>query len=536
MAMSETSGERILSGVAAADGLVVGRAVRLVSAARLQRAAGSLEEERGVLRNAITHASEQLEALAEAQDEMGAEVLEFQTALLEDEDLLAPVFAAVETGQPADQAWIRVIDGEIVEYREGEDDYFRARADDLLDLKDRVLSVLHGKETTQVDLDGDIIVAQDLTPSRFLELDWTVYRGAAICGGSPTSHVAILARARGIPLVVGLEDAPETLQQACPAVLDAETGRLILAPKPETLEDIERRLRVREVDDEAADLHINEAAITRAGERVEILINADDPRVLAQVPVEHCDGIGLTRTEFLFSNGALPDEQKQYEVYRDLMTWAAGRSVIIRTLDAGGDKPIPGVTLDDEANPFLGVRGVRLSLMKPEVLKLQLRALARAAVLGPLKIMIPMVTVPEEVEAVRRLLDAALAELAAEGVAHARPQVGMMVEVPAAALTAERFKVDFFSIGSNDLIQYTTACARDNPAVTRLASPKNPAVLELIRRTVEAAARMGVEVSLCGDMASDPHAIPDLLDCGLRRLSVAPAQVGRVKLAVRRYG
>ncbi len=534
--MTETSGERILEGVCAADGLVVGRAVPLVSSAHVHRAAGSPGEERGVLVQAIAHASEQLDKLAQSQDEMGAEILEFQTALLEDEDLLAPVYAAVETGLPADQAWMRVIDGEIVEYREGEDDYFRARADDLLDLRDRVLSVLQGKEPARIELDGDIIVARDLTPSRFLELDWSVYRGAALCGGSPTSHVAILARARGIPLVVGLEDALETLQEACPAVLDAESGRLILGPTPGTLEEIAGRLHARKADDAAARSLIGEAAATARGEHVEILINADDPRVLAEVPVAQCDGIGLTRTEFLFSDGMLPDAQKQYEVYRDLVTWAEGRPVIIRTLDAGGDKPIPGVTVDDESNPFLGLRGVRLSLITPEVLKQQLRALARAAALGPLKIMIPMVTVPEEVDAVRALLNAVLSELAAEGVAHARPQIGMMVEVPAAALTAERFKVDFFSIGSNDLIQYTTACARDNPAVTRLANPKNPAVLELIRRTVEAAARMGVEVSLCGDMASDPERIPDLLDCGLRRLSVAPAQVGRVKLAVRRYG
>ncbi|TQV75681.1 phosphoenolpyruvate--protein phosphotransferase [Denitrobaculum tricleocarpae] len=534
--MTETSQERILSGFAASDGLVVGRAVRLVSTAELQRLAGSPEEERSVLAGAITRATEELEALAETQDEMGAGILEFQTALLEDEDLLAPVYAAVEAGQPADQAWIRIIDGEVTEYREGEDDYFKARADDLLDLKERVLAALHGRETAQVKLDGDIIIARDLTPSRFLELDWSLYRGVAVCGGSPTSHVAILARARGVPLVVGLEDALETLQEACPAVLDAESGRLILAPESATLEAIGRRLRAREADDAAAESLLGEPAVTAQGERIEILINADDPKVLAEVPVANCDGIGLTRTEFLFSDGALPDEQKQFEVYRDLMTWAEGRPVIVRTLDAGGDKPIPGVTVDDESNPFLGLRGVRLSLLKPEVLKLQLRALARAAALGPLKIMIPMVTVPEEVEAVRALLEAALSELTAEGVAHARPQLGMMVEVPAAALTADRFKVDFFSIGSNDLIQYTTACARDNAAVTRLADARNPAVLELIGRTIEAAARMGVEVSLCGDMASDPHHIPALLERGLRRLSVAPAQVGRVKLAVRRYG
>lgn len=536
--ISETGQQRVIAGVPAAEGLVIGRAVRLVSAAEVVREAGTAAQERAAFEEAISRAAAQLEALAESQDEMGAEILEFQTALLEDEDLLAPVFAAIDGGRPADRAWQEVIDGEIVEYRAGEDSYFQARADDLTDLKDRVTAALQGEGAPSAlpRQDGDIIVAQDLTPSRFLELDWNSYRGAAICGGSPTSHVAILARARGIPLVVGLEQSLEGLQNSCAAVLDAEGGKLILAPEPETLSAVERRLKARAGDDAQAETLAGRPAVTAAGERVEVLINVDDPRMLKDVRVENCDGIGLTRTEFLFSDGILPDEERQFEVYREIMAWADGRPVIIRTLDAGGDKPIPGVTEDGETNPFLGVRGVRLSLARPEVLKLQLRALARAAALGTLKVMLPMVTVPQEVEAVRVLLDEALEALAGEGLAHARPQLGMMIEVPAAALMAERFDVDFFSIGSNDLIQYTTACARDNPAVTKLADPKNPAVLQLIRRTVEAAARKGAEVSLCGDMASNPDCIPDLLSCGLRRLSVAPAQIGRVKLAVSRYG
>lgn len=536
--ISELKEQRVIAGVPAAEGLVIGRAVRLTNAAELTRQAGAPAQELAAFKEAIGRAAADLNALAESQDEMGAEILEFQTALLEDEDLLAPVFTAIESGKVADRAWQEVIEGEIAEYRAGEDRYFQARADDLADLKERVAAALHGEAAPSAapQLDGDIIVARDLTPSRFLELDWKRYRGAAICGGSPTSHVAILARARGIPLIVGLESSLDELQNACAAVLDAEEGRLILAPGTTTLETVGRRLQARAEDDGQADGLVAQAAVTAAGEPVEILVNVDDPRGLAEVPVEHCDGVGLTRTEFLFSEGILPDEARQFDVYRDIMAWAAGRPVIIRTLDAGGDKPIPGVTVDDEANPFLGLRGLRLSLMQPEILKIQLRALSRAAGLGKLKIMLPMVTVPEEVEAARALLEEALTELAGEGLAHARPQLGMMIEVPAAALMAERFNVDFYSIGSNDLIQYTTACARDNPAVTKLADPKNPAVLELIRRTVEAAARKGVDVSLCGDMASSPDCIPALLDCGLRRLSVAPAQIGRVKLAVSRYG
>lgn len=535
---TDTGEQRVISGVPAADGLVIGRAVRLTNTAERTRQAGTPAQEQEALREAIGRAAAQLEALAESQDEMGAEILEFQTALLEDEDLLAPVFRGIEDGRPADQAWQEAIDGEIAEYRAGDDSYFQARADDLADLRDRVADALHGEgvPSSASPPDGDIIVTQDLTPSRFLEVDWSRYRGAAIGGGSPTSHVAILARARGIPLVVGLEGSLDELQNACSAVLDAEEGRLILAPDSATLDAVGRRLQARAEDDGQAEALAGQAAVTSAGESVKVLVNVDDPRRLAEVAVERCDGIGLTRTEFLFAEGALPDEARQFDVYRDIMAWAAGRPVIIRTLDAGGDKPIPGVTVDDEANPFLGLRGLRLSMAQPEILKTQLRSLCRAAALGRLKIMLPMVTVPEEVEAARALLEEALTELAGEGLAHARPQLGMMVEVPAAALMAERFNVDFFSIGSNDLIQYTTACARDNPAVTPLADPKNPAVLELIRRTVAAAARRGVEVSLCGDMASSPDCIPALLDCGLRRLSVAPAQIGRVKLAVSRYG
>ena len=536
--MPESGEQRVVVGVVAAEGLVIGRAVRLTTAGERTRAAGTPAQERAAFEEALGRAMAQLEELAGSQDEMGAEILEFQTALLEDEDLLAPVYAAIEAGRPADRAWQETIDGEITEYRTGDDAYFQARADDLADLRDRVTAALHGEGalTAAPQLDGDIIVARDLTPSRFLEMDWSRYRGAAICGGSPTSHVAILARARGIPLVVGLEEPLDELEKACVAVLDAEEGRLILAPESGTLDAVGRRLQARAQDDGQAEALAGRAAVTAAGEPVEVLVNVDDPRGLAEVAVEQCDGIGLTRTEFLFSEGVLPDEEQQFAVYRDIMAWAVGRPVIIRTLDAGGDKPIPGVTVDDEANPFLGLRGLRLSLTQPEILKTQLRALCRAAALGSLKIMLPMVTVPEEVETVRSLLEEALAELDGEGLAQARPQLGMMIEVPAAALMAEHFDVDFFSIGSNDLIQYTTACARDNPAVTRLADPKNPAVLELIRRTVEAAARKGVEVSLCGDMASSPDCIPALLDCGLRRLSVAPAQIGQVKLAVSRYG
>jgi phosphotransferase system enzyme I (PtsI) len=246
----------------------------------------------------------------------------------------------------------------------------------------------------------------------------------------------------------------------------------------------------------------------------------------------HTDGIGLTRTEFLFQGGALPDEARQLAAYARILRWADGRPVTIRTLDAGGDKPIPGLTPEGERNPFLGLRGLRLSLARPDVFRVQLRALARAATLGPLRVMVPMVTVPAELVAFRRLFDEVVAELCTAGVEAVRPPLGMMVEVPAAALGAAGFDADFLSIGSNDLVQYVVAASRGDPAVAELYDPGNPAVLELIGRTVTAGRARGVEIGVCGDMASDPRMVPSLLDLGVRRLSVAPATLGAVKEAV----
>ena len=263
-----------------------------------------------------------------------------------------------------------------------------------------------------------------------------------------------------------------------------------------------------------------------------MLLNVDDPAALRELDPAHCDGIGLTRTEFLFHGRELPDEERQYQAYAAVLRWAAGRPVIIRTLDAGGDKPIPGVTLDGEVNPFLGLRGLRLALARPEVFRVQLRALARAAALGPLKVMAPMVSVPAEMARFRALFDEVAADLAAAGIEAATPPLGMMVEVPAAALTAGAFEADFLSVGSNDLIQYVMAASRDNAAVASLYDPRSPAVLELIRRVVDAGRARGIEVSLCGEMASDPELVPLLLEAGLRRLSVAPAALGAVKAAI----
>ncbi|RMD64056.1 MAG: phosphoenolpyruvate--protein phosphotransferase [Alphaproteobacteria bacterium] len=538
-----TSPQRVIVGTPAADGLAIGRVLLQIAdagAQAVQRQVRDPASEHAALAAAIDRARADIADLIERQDKLAGDILAFQLALLEDDDLIAPILESVAAGQPAHDAWCRALEREIAEYRADGDTYLAARAEDLRDLRDRVLGALAGRSATAPTADEGttdaILVADDLTPSRFLELDWTRMRGAAIRGGSRTSHVAILARARGVPLVVGLQANLDQVSDGTPALLDAEAGRLILRPDRATLATARSRLNERSDLVRAAVRLIAQAATTAGGERVHVLINVDDPAILETLNPAHCDGIGLTRTEFLFQDGRLPDEEAQFAVYRRIVAWADGRPVTIRTLDAGGDKPIPGLTPDGEANPFLGIRGVRLSLVHEKVFRTQLRALARAAAFGPLKVMVPMVTVPGEMAAVRRLLREAVAELAAQGTPHAQPALGMMVEVPAAALDAARFEADFYSIGSNDLIQYVLAVARDNPALEHLVDPTSPAVLELIRRTVAAARTRGVEVSLCGDMASDPSLIPHLLDCGLRTLSVAPARIGRIKLAIRAYG
>jgi phosphotransferase system enzyme I (PtsI) len=271
---------------------------------------------------------------------------------------------------------------------------------------------------------------------------------------------------------------------------------------------------------------------TGDGEPVKLLVNVADGRELERLDASRWDGIGLVRTELLLTTVAdLDNEERQFAAYQAMVQWAKGRVVTIRTLDAGADKPIPGYTVE-EGNSFLGTRGVRLSLAAPGPLFTQLRAIARAAALGPVRVMVPMVTLPSELEAVRQLFEVVLRQLEADQVAHARPQLGMMVEVPLAALSIDSFDSDFFSIGSNDLVQYLSAASRESGRLAALQDPLHPAVLSVIRGVVTAAARRNIDVSICGDMAAEPRCVAALLDAGLRSLSVAPAAGDAVRRAI----
>jgi phosphotransferase system enzyme I (PtsI) len=534
-------------GRTASIGFAHGPFVHIDGAANGGRAAGTPTDEAMALRTALVAAGGQIAALAEAAGGDAAQILEFQVALLDDEDFLDPIFIAIADGTPAHAAWAAALDAQVADYNSAADEYLAARSSDLADLRDRVLRTLGGGETEALKIpDGAVVCADDLPPSQFLEINWSRGGGLALFHGSPTSHVAMLARARGIPMIVQLGSAspsvnqsanPSTKTSAKPsaktALLDGEGATLELDPTAEQVRLFERRRELHQKSRAAARAILRRPPASWRGEKIRLLINIQRVEDLEHPDAQYADGIGLMRTEFLLGGEAgLLDEETQYRAYDAVLRWAGTRPVTIRTFDAGGDKPIPGFTVDGEANPFLGVRGLRLCLARPEIFTVQLRALARAAVRGNLKVMFPMVTTPEELEAGRRLFVDAVSALQAQGTAAVFPEVGIMVEVPAAALTIEQFNAAFFSVGSNDLAQYVTACDRTNGALARLIDPLQPAVLDLIRRIVESGKRAGRSVSLCGDMAGDPRCVPALLACGLRELSVNPSALALVKQTI----
>jgi phosphotransferase system enzyme I (PtsI) len=476
---------------------------------------------------AIDQASEATaEMMARAAGD-AADILEFQLAMLGDDTFAEAARALIEAGTAADAAWTEVLDREIESYTESEEEYFRARAADLTDIRDRVLRALRGDGESVIP-EGSIYLADDITPSAFLDHDWTG-GGISLRQGSTTSHVAMLARQRGVPMVVRLGAAP--VEAGAAALLDAASGCLTLSPGAEARSAWDR---ARVAFAAAADTALRFApapGCTADGTAIAVHVNIADPADIGTITIGHVDGVGLMRTEFLYSGG-LPDEETQVRAYRTVLEWAGGKPVTIRTADAGGDKPVPGFTLE-EANPFLGVRGIRLCLAKPDIFRVQIRALLRSAPYGNLKVMLPMVSVPGEIAQARLLFEEEFARLTASGIPAAMPDLGIMVEVPSVAITPERFgAAAFFSIGSNDLTQYVLAASRDQGALAALARTDDPAVLSLIGQVCRHGQEAGIPVSLCGDAASDPALVPLLLRAGLRSLSVAAARIGAVKAAI----
>jgi phosphoenolpyruvate-protein phosphotransferase len=406
----------------------------------------------------------------------------------------------------------------------------QARAEDLTGVARQVVAALTSGAAPTLTGPG-IVVARELTPADTATLDRTLALGIATASGSPTSHSAILARSLGIPAAVGLGDALLDVPEGTELLLDGDAGTVEVEPADELLAEYEQRAAEQDRSARRARAAAADPALTRDGRRIEVVANIGSPEDVSAAIENGAEGVGLLRTEFLFlDRDSMPSEEEQFVTYTRIAEGLEGRPLILRTLDVGADKPLPYLPQRPEANPFLGVRGIRLALERPELLETQLRAALRTAAEHPLKVMFPMVATLDEYRRARAVLD----ELRA-GLPTVELEVGVMIEVPAAALEAEQFapKVDFFSLGTNDLTQYTMAAERGNAAVAGLADGLHPAVLRLIRTVADAANGHGKWAGVCGELASDPEAAPVLVGLGIAELSANAPSIPAVKEAVR---
>ncbi|MFQ6397111.1 phosphoenolpyruvate--protein phosphotransferase [Nocardia sp. KC 131] len=486
---------------------------------------GPPEVERELLDTAIAAVRADIER-TRAHAGAEAEIFEAHLLLLEDDELIGAVQQGIDTAGSAPAVWARVLESAAAELDRLTDDYQRARAADLRAIRDQVLAAMLGHSTEMISRAG-ILVAADLTPAQVAGLDRDLVTGIVLAQGSPTSHSTILARSRGIPALVGAGPQVLTVPEGTVVALDGGTGRLALDPGAATLAEFTGLANWHREQRRAAEAEADKPAITRDGTTIHIAANIGGDLDALEAVGNGADLAGLVRTEFLFlGRDDAPSTDEQEQVYRAIAEAFGGRRVVLRTLDVGGDKPLPYIEQPIEANPFLGVRGIRLALARPELLRDQLTAICRVAADHPVSVMFPMVTQLEELLQARRILD----EVAPAGVT---PEVGIMVEVPAAAAKTASFAdhVDFFSIGTNDLTQYALAAERGNEALSTLADPLDPGVLRLIAMVCEAAG--SARVAVCGEAAADPVAAALLLGLGVHELSVAPPAIPLIKAAVR---
>jgi phosphoenolpyruvate-protein phosphotransferase len=535
-----------LHGIAASPGIAVGPAFWFAKAdVRVERrgvADQAAEWQR--FQAAIESAHGQLEEIfAKAESETGAEeaaIFEAHLMMLDDPELLGQVRATIEKeGLNAEAAMHDAAESYAQVLEAMDDEYLSARAADVRDVAERVLRILLGvPQSPTEELTGPaIILASDLTPSDTVLLDKSLVLGFCTAEGGRTSHTAILARGLGLPAVVGAGRDVLTISTGDSLVLDGGEGKVLVEPDDDTVAQYRTRQATIARLLEGARERADEPAVTRDGHRVEVVANIGNVEGARAALEAGAEGVGLLRTEFLYlERDHLPSEEEQYRAYRAIVDLFGDRPVILRTLDVGGDKALPYLDLPDEMNPFLGVRAVRLCLARPRLFRPQLRAALRAGVGRNLKVMFPMVAEVSEVRAARDVLEECRTELLSEGQPVAEEiEVGIMVEVPAAALMADHLatKVDFFSIGTNDLSQYTLAADRTNAAVAPMAGGFQPAVLRLVRDTITAAHAQGKWVGLCGELAGEPLAIPILLGLGLDEFSMNPPAIPLAKQIIR---
>jgi len=529
----------LITGVAASSGLAVGEVYQVRHLEiQVKEKGGSPDQERRLLDDALAKAAGQLEALRAQlhghKEQAKAAIFAAHSELLEDPDLIEIATSAIAKGKSAAFAWKNAIKVHAERLAGLRNQLLAQRANDVRDVGERVLEILTGIKREAPSYPANaILIAEDLTPSDTAAMERGKVMGFATVRGGATSHVAILARSLGIPALAGIEARAMELPNGTPVILDGSKGTLRLNPSPEEIARL-HEAQVRQEAQRKEDLaHALEPATTSDGRQVEVAANIGGLKDAGQVTELGGDGVGLLRSEFLFmGRSTSPSEEEQFAEYKAIaLAIGTDRSLIIRTLDVGGDKPLAYLPIPKEDNPFLGERGIRVGLDRPEVLRTQLRALLRASQFGKLQVMFPMIATMAELRDAKAIL---AEEASSLGIAPV--PCGIMVEVPAVAVMADVFaeEADFFSIGTNDLTQYTLAMDRGHPKLAPKVDALNPGVLRLIAHTVEGARKYKRFTGVCGGIAGDAQAVPILVGLGVDELSVSLPSIPTIKAQVRR--
>lgn len=533
-----------MRGIPVSPGVALGTARLIVNQrVKLEKRANRdpLEEKRR-LTAALAAAESQLEQLASlAEAKVGSEqaaIFEAQKMMLADPELVGEVSRRIEAEKiNAEYALNETMTTYMELLGQADSDYLRQRVADLKDVTQRVIGILTGQAGTALETESAaVIVAHDLLPSETISLDEKKILGFVTVLGGSTSHSAIMARTLGVPAVAGVDNALTAIRDGDMVAVNGATGEIVVNPDPATVEHY-RQLQEEFIAASQALLKWRTVEpVTRDGYRIELAANIGSPRDAAAALKQGAQGVGLFRTEFLYmDHSQFPTEQEQYAAYAEVLKEMGNEPVILRTLDIGGDKQLPYFEFPEELNPFLGYRALRICLDRPDIFKTQLRAIYRASVAGKLKVMFPMITGMEELRQAKAMAAEVQAELKAAGIAfNPDVQLGVMIETPAAAMIADRLaeEADFFSIGTNDLIQYTMAIDRTNQKVAHLYQPFHPAILRLIRTIVAAAHRQDKPAGICGEMAANPAIIPLLIGLELDELSMSPGALLAAKQVI----
>ncbi|MCL0049043.1 phosphoenolpyruvate--protein phosphotransferase [Dehalococcoidia bacterium] len=534
-----------LHGIGVSKGIALGQAIVYENKEieiKEEKDGVPFEDKIKVLNSGIEKTKEEINNLYESvkrSNPKEAGIFEAHILFLEDSTILEKINSMLKEGYSVTYSVQNSFEESAKQMEQMENKYFKERAKDIHDVSDRLIRNIVNKQKVSFALllEPSIVVASDLTPSDTASLDRKNVLGFVTEKGGVTSHTAILAEALGIPAVVGVKDVLREVKEKDELVIDGKKGLIIIDPDENTKDAyIDRKMKLEKENTELQET-ATLLAITKSGKNIEVAANIGSPKDVDKSVEIGADGVGLYRTEFLFLDRTTPPtEEEQFDAYKVVLEKFSGKPVIIRTLDIGGDKQIPYLNLEKELNPFLGVRAIRLCLIRKDLFKTQLRAILKASAFGKARIMYPMIAVKEEIIEANKVLEEVKEELKRKKIDFDENiEVGIMVEIPSAALNAEELSeyVDFFSIGTNDLIQYTFASDRTNENLNYLYQPLHPAVLKLIKMTVDASHKNGKWTGVCGELAGAPNAIPTLVELGVDELSMSPQKIPESKKIIR---